>query len=464
MTSALDARRRRGLRMALFAYAIAILAALAVESATGQRESAALTAALLLHGGFALFVLLQRPAALALLMMAMPLEPMLRTWAGTRFLTFAYAALLLTLFDLRAALRRLLPLDGGFWLLAVVVMWMFVSLLWTPTRWDGLVYTLGILGLLIGYCMPRALFAGREDLDHALRALVIGAVASLLLHIAVLPEAREGRLGAHKAMSGQDVSANFAVALMSALYLARNYRPRRFLLGAAAMLGVGIAMSFVRSTAFALLIGSAAFLALSSSGARRWIRVVTMLVFIGAAYGAAYLHNQPAAEPRFERTIRPESADRFLTGRVSIWTVALAMMREHPLAGLGAGSFPEEFDRYYRLTPATHGYGRNPDTHSIPLRNAAEAGVPAALLYLGFLAYSLQRAWRARHEPAGIGALAVGLSLCCVLITTVGAVYQPVLWMGTGLGIWVVRNAKAEARVVSALPFRGEPSTGSARS
>jgi O-antigen ligase len=457
-------RRRNGFHPALFAYTSSVLAGVAVDLVTGQRGTAALVAALLLHAGFFTFLLFRRPAALALLFLAMPLEPMLRTWAGTRFLTFVYGALLLVLFDLRAAWSRIRPLDLGFWLLFLVVVWMFLSLTWTPTRWDGLLYNFGMIGILVAYCMPRGLFRDRQDLDHALRALVVGAVASFLLHVAVLSDAREGRLGAHRAMSGQDVGANFAVALMAALYLARNRRRGRLLLlCAAGLLALGIALSVGRSAAAGMVAGTLAFLVLSSSGLTRWFRVAALLAAVGGSYAAAYVHNRPAFEPRVERTLHPESADRFFTGRVSIWTVALAMMHDHPFVGVGTGSFPDEFDRYYRLSPATHGFGRNPDAHSMPLRNAAEVGVPAALLYIAFLAYCLHRAWKARREPTGVGALAVGLTICCLVMTSVGALYQPVVWMGTGLGIWTLRFVPIPAGTGRAAWTLRRPSAAPAR-
>ena len=447
--------RRRGFRLALLAWAASVLVAVAVDVGTDRREAAALAAALLLHVAFGVLLLFRRPAALALLFAAMPLEPMLRTWGGTRFLTFAYGALLIMLFDLRATWRRLVPLDPGFWLMTVLLLWLFLSLLWTPARWAGVTHNFGMVGVLVAYCMPRGLLSDQDDLDEVLLALVIGAVGALLLHVAVLPDAREGRLGAHRAMSGQDVGANFAVALMAALYLARNQRRRRTpLLGAAGLFAIGIALSVVRTAAVGMAAGALVFLLLSGSGLRRWAHASLFVAVIGGAYAVAYVHNRPAFGPRLERTLRPESADRFFTGRVSLWTVALAMIREHPLVGVGTGSFQDEFDRYYRLSPARHGYGRNPDTHSMPLRNAAEVGIPAALVYVGFLAFCLRSAWKSRRAPGGAGALAVGLTVCCLLMTTVGALYQPVLWMGTGLGIWILRVLPQPPAPARALPLR----------
>jgi hypothetical protein len=76
---------------------------------------------------------------------------------------------------------------------------------------------------------------------------------------------------------------------------------------------------------------------------------------------------------------------------------------------------------------------------------AAELGLPAAGLYVGFLLYALALAWRYRGEAEGAGALGLGLVLAAVANTSIGATYQPLVWFGVGFGPWLRHRAGAVA-------------------
>ena len=85
-------------------------------------------------------------------------------------------------------------------------------------------------------------------------------------------------------------------------------------------------------------------------------------------------------------------AEADLSGsRFGIWANTLALIRQHPWAGVGFG----EFNLAWTLTPFP---GRPvaffDHTHNLPLQLAVELGLPLAALVLGLLAAALWRAWR----------------------------------------------------------------------
>jgi O-antigen ligase len=83
--------------------------------------------------------------------------------------------------------------------------------------------------------------------------------------------------------------------------------------------------------------------------------------------------------------------------RYEVWKVAVKMIGEQPVVGVGVGAYPlahalyagdEEFDGTVR--------GRY-DTHSMPLNILAETGAPGLLLFLALLITTVRKAERARR-------------------------------------------------------------------
>ncbi len=139
-----------------------------------------------------------------------------------------------------------------------------------------------------------------------------------------------------------------------------------------------------------------------------WLALVTAIVarsrlalmmLVAAMVGALAL-----VAVRTDVRTRLDSVFRDRTAAVDIrsegWRVAGAMMRDHPLLGVGPGRYREEYPRYSTTGDSGHAY-------NIVLHEGAELG------YLGLLAYLLMWArvlWRslraAGRSPAGVAALA----------------------------------------------------------
>lgn len=76
--------------------------------------------------------------------------------------------------------------------------------------------------------------------------------------------------------------------------------------------------------------------------------------------------------------------------RIRIWKVALKMIKEHPLLGVGNGNYVSLYDTYTKKYPKLS----YPDYHNMPAHNSylkvwSELGVFAIVSFLGILIYSL---------------------------------------------------------------------------
>ncbi len=124
--------------------------------------------------------------------------------------------------------------------------------------------------------------------------------------------------------------------------------------------------------------------------------------------------------------------------RVFLWSQALEIIRDHPLAGIGFGNYPRVCPRYYdRLDPA---FPMRTWAHNALLSLWAETG-PLGLLALGFLLVQLARALRARLRAGGrftAGALAAAAALGVVAqfhdVIYDSKVMYP-LWLALALGL-----------------------------
>ena len=79
--------------------------------------------------------------------------------------------------------------------------------------------------------------------------------------------------------------------------------------------------------------------------------------------------------------------------------IGALMIRDHPLTGVGPNMVPRVYDQY---RPEYAVNKTNPHLHNVPLQIAAERGVPALTVWLGFiavLARALFRSFR-RCSPA----------------------------------------------------------------
>jgi O-antigen ligase len=118
-----------------------------------------------------------------------------------------------------------------------------------------------------------------------------------------------------------------------------------------------------------------------------------MLLLAATVIAAASGGTGPASSTEAERLISAQS------NRSAYWRVAAEVFAEHPLKGIGSGSFGVEWLQRREIAEAVR------DAHSLYLETAAELGLVGLAALVAFLAGIVFAARRSK-QPAAIAALA----------------------------------------------------------
>jgi tetratricopeptide (TPR) repeat protein len=277
-----------------------------------------------------------------------------------------------------------------------------------------------------GSVAAAALIAGTAVLTQS-RAIVPATLLATVLVLAAVPG--RTRRTVHLVL----VAIAIALSLHWTLDVYRSSGPIQVL-----ALGDGV----LRSAGLALLAGAVlvalAKLALSTVAERasarrreRAIRVLGRALLAAALAGVVALGVVGGPTLRrqydtFTQNVADQAApDRFLSGggfRYDLWRVAVDEFRAHPLGGLGAGGYDDE---YYRLRT-------NPQSvvvpHSLELQMAAELGVggiAALIVFCGVVlaaGFARRRTLAARDPMVRIAAL--GMFTAWLTATSVDWLYD----------------------------------------
>lgn len=180
------------------------------------------------------------------------------------------------------------------------------------------------------------------------------------------------------------LSALGFVAAGGCIAMARDARRRAPWIAAAALAVVPVGMSYSRNALLALGIGVAA-LAPGAVRGSRVHRLALAALVVGAGLPALVEHDGWAA--------RTEATVSFRTDRPQLIAQALPIIAEHPLLGVGPGSYYDALDDLERRSPGTVRVRQVP--HSVPVLLAAVAGIVAGAAMLAAIAYAGWRALRA---------------------------------------------------------------------
>jgi O-antigen ligase len=138
--------------------------------------------------------------------------------------------------------------------------------------------------------------------------------------------------------------------------------------------------------------------------------------------------------------------DAATSGRAGLVSNGLRIAGDHPVAGVGTGSFKRAFAERAGLP------GREPKkaaSHSTPVTVAAETGIPglALLAWLGVAALLLAYRGRGRSD-AGRLAVVAGLTLGAIAVHSLfyNALFEdPMAWALLGLVALAVARRRVEA-------------------
>lgn len=253
----------------------------------------------------------------------------------------------------------------------------------------------------------------------ALAAVLLAAGAALLLYslIGVARGRFEPVMGIWYAWPFFTEHGSFAAflsfpcAMALALALESRGMPRVLLGGLALALGGQIVLSLTRAAWIGLLTLPPLLLLTLP---RRLLRPATIVPGLAGVLILAWLFVQGGATHQLGKTTRTITDPTNVSNleRVNRWYAGYRMFREHPVTGIGFGTYPENYLHYRRIPLGTDQSGMRMGVHSEYLRVLAETGVVGALtaaLSLGALAGIAVRAIRRSVDPM-LRTIAIGLT------------------------------------------------------
>jgi len=136
-------------------------------------------------------------------------------------------------------------------------------------------------------------------------------------------------------------------------------------------------------------------------------------------------------------TVARYEEDASATDRLALWDIALGLVAENPVLGVG----PDNFTLYAPNTP-----------HNAYLQIASEVGLPALFLYISILGSGLLSAWRARGlcrdfpDKSYLYAISQGFFCCQMAVViqgfTTGLAHREVVYVFVTMGICVLNLAE----------------------
>lgn len=362
---------------------------------------------------------------------------------GTLSLTKVVGLLAFASFFLNAAMtRRRLVLDASQAIVLAILAIALISSLQARDVSSGLTTSLRYASFAILFLIVTQ-FAGQP---RALRriAWTLSAAATVAaglglfyyfsgaFFVATLPFANPN-----------DYAFMLATTLPLTFWLVRSSRNPPVALIMAAVIAGATLLSFSRGA----LLGLAAWGAWAIvSSRRRLLTIVAAVAIVGTSFVLA-VWSDPA---RFETGLQLKEtvATQNVQTRIDAWRGALNLIGDSPVLGVGPGNFRLHF---FEAT------GRPPGTenlfvvHNAYLDVAAELGLTAAFLFLGYVLMQLTRAARMRrerfHEPQGLaGALQGALIVAAVSALTLSEQYFAPFWLLGAMVtcMWVVRGSGQE--------------------
>jgi probable O-glycosylation ligase (exosortase A-associated) len=226
-----------------------------------------------------------------------------------------------------------------------------------------------------------------------------------------------------------------AVAVFLGLY-ARPLWQKAAALGAAALIGHTVLLTFSRGGMLGLIVAGIAAFAVVPKRPR-------YLAPVAAAAIVAIVLAGPQVRQRF-MTSMDEQRDYSAQSRLELWLDCLEVMRRYPVFGVGPAHFP--------LIAAEFGWPEGKEAHSLWVQLSAEIGLVGALLLLLFYVISMRRLWPlARATAATDDERWVHHAACMVVTALAGFVIsvQFVSLVGLEAPVYVVAIAVATLRYVS---------------
>lgn len=357
----------------------------------------------------------------------------------------AAAAALALAYELARGDRRARELGPIAWPLAAFVAWSGLTFAWSGDLREGAIE-------LVFFYLPFGLLAvalARLPWSGPLLSALYGQLALMALAFAAIgvyqwltrdvfwnPKVIVGNAYApfyrvNSVFWDPSIYGRFlAVAILASLVLVLYGARRRIALAAAAAIAatwVGLLFSFSQSSFLALIVGVLA----AAAFAWRWRAVAAL------GLAAAVLLSVGFSAPQVRDTLLGSSGaslNRATSGRLQLVTDGARVVLDHPLGGVGLGSFKRAYAERVGLK------GQEPKraaSHNTPVTVAAETGLPGLVLLAWLVAAALVAALRRLPRTfEGRASLSFGLAFAAIAVHSLfyDAFFEdPMVWGLLGL-------------------------------
>jgi O-antigen ligase len=277
------------------------------------------------------------------------------------------------------------------------VLWSFASTFWSSDQSVTIQYAMTMAQLFVLALVVWDVAVTFDRVSALLQAFVLGAFAGVIQVVSVfLHSGVAGFFRSRATLAGfnpNDVALIFALALPMAWFLASGSTSRRTkALNYTYVAGACVAIPLTGSRAG--VAAGLAFLLLCAirSTSQSSIRLVGWL-FLGIVLFVGLTRSLPQFTlDRLQQGVSlVESGD--LSGRGAIWEEAVHVWWEHPIAGVGAGSFPIVDPLFrscqrsaYGLLQGTKETCTGAAAHDVFLTELAELGIVGLLLFVWLVA------------------------------------------------------------------------------
>lgn len=193
-------------------------------------------------------------------------------------------------------------------------------------------------------------------------------------------------------------------------------------LGAGTLILLGVTLSGSRTALLSLAVPFG--WGLLGRSLARPTRLALLALPVVAVLLRAGVSEWAALHPELHVSLTAHSDD-VTSFRGLIWSNALALIQQHPWGGVGWGMF----NFAWSLTPfAPRSAGYVDNAHDLALQLAVELGVPAALVIMGLLLFSLALALPRRSGSSRAGGVQTAVAVSMVLIIGIHSLFEYPLW------------------------------------
>ncbi|MEW5883352.1 MAG: O-antigen ligase [Armatimonadota bacterium] len=270
------------------------------------------------------------------------------------------------------------------------LLWVWIGLSLTQTQnWHLSLLELSRWTLYLVVVQVVLSTLGRTKLPAVALGIVVGGAAAVALS-GIQEYLSPGTAQGWRIFAGwhnpNAAASLFALVLPPAFALtvvARESATKALALLGVAVVGVALFLTASKGGLLSAVIGVAGFIvAAALVGARtRWVPIVVAVAITATlAVGVTGLKSLTAPQPGATASrllAAGEEAEQSVAFRRQVWADTADMVSEKPIFGFGIGAYAPEFKRFSQVqAPAL--------AHNTYLQLAAEAGVPALLLFLTF--------------------------------------------------------------------------------